>query len=138
MNEQLKISLWIALGGSLGTLARFALNVMFGAPGTIVVNVLATFLLAALAGWAATRMLDTLWTQYGLGVGFCGAFSTMSTLTADTFILFSKPSPLHAALYLSTSLALGLLAAFAGFAFGQRFFIKQTASEKPPLPPEHP
>lgn len=131
MPEQLKITLWIALGGSLGTLARFALTLMFGVPGTLIVNILGTFLLATLAGWTATRMLGTLWTQYGLGVGFCGAFTTMSTLTADTFFLFSKSSPLHAALYLGTSLVLGLLAAATGFAFGQRLCTAQTADETP-------
>lgn len=131
MNTQLKITIWIAIGGSLGTLARFAANQIIGVPGTLIVNILGSFILATLAGWTATRMLDTYWTQYGLGVGFCGAFTTMSALAADTFHIQTTHTAPTAALYLATTLALGLAAATTGFAFGQRLCTTQTADETP-------
>src|SRR5690554_370580 len=105
MNEQLKITLWVALGGSLGTFCRYALSLILYQPAsTLIVNILGSFLLAAIAGWAANRVLSTLWTQYGLAIGFCGAFTTMSTLAADAANL-NTISTLATALYLAASLA---------------------------------
>src|SRR5690554_6344461 len=131
MNAQLKITLWIAIGGSLGTIARFAANQIIGVPGTLIGNILGSFILATLAGWTATRMLNTYWTHSGLGVRFCAAFTTMAALAAETFHLQAIHTAPTATLYLATTPAFGLAAATTGFAFGQRLCTTQTADETP-------
>lgn len=133
MNQQLKITLWVALGGSLGTLCRFTLDLLLTQPtSTWLANVLGSFLLATFAGLTTTRT-STHPSQFGLTVGFCGAFTTMSTLMANTASLYNANSPTAAALYLAASLSIGLLATFAGFALG-----KYLAKPRPPQPAHTP
>ncbi len=123
MSEQLKITLLVALGGSLGTLLRHGFNLAtLFTPyplGTLLENIVGSLLLSLLAGWAASRALSTLWAQYGFGVGFCGGFTTMSTLAADAVVLSAALSPWQAAIYLALSLIGGLAAAWVGYEIGR-------------------
>lgn len=53
------------------------------------------------------------------GVGFCGGFTTFSTFGFETIRLSEEGSNLTAGLNVVSSLAIGLLAAFAGWYLGQ-------------------
>ncbi|MGH7477091.1 MAG: fluoride efflux transporter CrcB [Longimicrobiales bacterium] len=115
------VLLYIAAGGVLGTLARYGLSgrilMMTGQSfpwGTFWVNVIGSLLLgfglrvAELTGAGAEiRGL--------LAIGFCGAFTTFSTLTYETIMLLQSGSWTRAGLYAFGSLALGLLAIVVGF-----------------------
>jgi CrcB protein len=97
-------------GGALGTLARAsvaeALPVHPGAfPwATLIVNLAGTVLLAWLAN--APTITRRLW-----GTGFCGAFTTFSTLQVEALKLADHGEPLLAVAYVAVSVTAGLVAA---------------------------
>jgi len=114
--------LYLAVGGVLGTLARYGLGSWIyswagsALPwGTLVVNLLGSFVL----GFAlrASDALPISPEMRGLvTVGFCGAFTTFSTYTFETLALAQQGEWGRAALYALGSLVLGLLAMLAGLA----------------------
>lgn len=99
----------VAFGGGLGTGSRagllLALPEESGIWLTLAINVLGCVLLAALNGYAAHRPVNEIF-RLGFGTGFCGAFTTFSTI-----MLFFVQLPVWAYLgYLILS-TLGCLAA---------------------------
>lgn len=111
--------LYLALGGVLGTLARYLLGGWIHAwagsafPwGTLGVNLLGSLLL----GFAirATEIIPLSPEMRGLiTIGFCGAFTTFSTFSYETVVLMQEGEWGRAGLYAFGSLGLGL-AAMAG------------------------
>lgn len=89
--------LWIAIGGALGSMARFACSELsvhlFGAAfpwGTLAVNVIGSFVIGFFASftgpggaWAAS--LDA---RLFITVGICGGFTTFSSFSLQTLALF--------------------------------------------------
>ncbi|HEX5520587.1 MAG TPA: fluoride efflux transporter CrcB [Longimicrobiaceae bacterium] len=115
------IYLYLALGGVLGTLARHALggwvHSLAGTTmpwGTLAVNLLGSLLFGFLMRFAeAAPMAPEM--RALLTVGFCGAFTTFSTLSFETLALLQTGERLRAALYAFGSLGLGLAAVVSGF-----------------------
>jgi CrcB protein len=112
----------IALGGALGSLARWgvgeALSHSAGdvAWSTFLDNVLGAFALGALMVlllevWPPRRLVRPF-----LGVGVLGGFTTFSTYLLDTQDLLRAGRPGAALLYLFGTLLFGLLASWAGVA----------------------
>lgn len=115
----------IALGGFAGGVARYELGLAFpNAHGTFptttfAINVAGSFLLAllmifVLEIWPPTRYVRPL-----LGVGFCGAFTTFSTMTVGADQLISAGHTGIAVGYLLGSLAAGLAATSLGLTVGR-------------------
>jgi len=114
-------ALWIAAGGAVGTLARFAVTGLFdghGHPwGTVTVNILGSFALGVLAGfWGMGHVTDQ---QLALTVGLLGGFTTFSTFALDTIRLWENGDAVLAAVTVATSVVVGLGAALAGLAIGR-------------------
>lgn len=114
----------VAAGGFAGTVARFGLNhgsFFTDFPlGTLIENLLGSLLLGLLIGWLVHRtMPEPL--RAGLGVGFCGGFTTMSTLASDLVFLVNSVSPIQAAVYLLGSLVGGVALALLGLWIGGRW-----------------
>lgn len=82
--------------------------------GTFTINVLGSLLLGVLLGLRAPSEVALL-----LGTGFCGGFTTFSTFGFETVRLAEEGSSATALLNVAASLAVGLLAAFAGWYLGQ-------------------
>lgn len=107
----------IAVGGVLGTLARFGLQgwvqERFGAEtfpgGTLAVNVLGSLLLGFLARLATGSALLTPDLRAGLTIGFCGAFTTMSTFGYESVTLLADGQHARASVNVLASV-LGCLA----------------------------
>ena len=118
--------LYLAAGGVLGTLARYALGGWMqgwagsGFPwGTLVVNLLGSLLLGFLFRAAELGPLSPELRGF-VGVGFCGAFTTFSTYSVETLALLQQGAWGRAAGYSLGSVAVGLAAAAAGVALASR------------------
>lgn len=117
----LKNILFVMLGGSLGAVSRYLVGLgcshwrFASLPlGTFVVNVLGCFLMGILMGCAqkSTALSET--TYLLLTVGFCGAFTTFSTFTADAFRLMDSGRCWTALAYMTLSIVVGMLLFFIG------------------------
>ena len=111
--------LHVALGGAIGASARYltgvaALRLMGpGFPwGTLVVNVIGSFLMGAiviiLAELSANRFAPLLMT------GLLGGFTTFSAFSLDAVSLWERGETMQAATYVVASVVLSLAALMAG------------------------
>ena len=83
--------------------------------GTFSVNVIGSLILGAVIG-AARAGAAPQEVQLGLGVGFCGALTTYSTLSYETLRLAEDGAKFFAAANVVASIMAGLGAAFVGAA----------------------
>jgi fluoride exporter len=116
--------LYIAAGGTLGTLARHGLALWIhswagaGFPwGILTVNVsgsfgLGFFLRLLLESGASPEL------RAGVAIGFFGAFTTMSTFGYETLALLRDGQTARAAAYVGVTVVLVLCATVLGFAAG--------------------
>lgn len=112
---------WVCAGASVGAPARYLVDRFVQTRhdsvmpwGTLLVNVVGSFVLGVLAGAVAEHDVpDAL--RLALGTGFCGSLTTYSTFSYETLRLFEDGARLFSLVNLVLSLALGLAAAFAGF-----------------------
>ncbi|MDR0786670.1 MAG: fluoride efflux transporter CrcB [Gemmatimonadota bacterium] len=117
-------ALLVALGGALGSLARWALsgwvleNTLgwrFPA-GTFLVNLIGCLVIGVLAGLAIKHDLFSTDTRLFLFTGICGGFTTFSTFGLDTFYLLRRSEIAVAGGYVAGSVVFGLLAVWLGYA----------------------
>ena len=111
----------VAAGGAAGATLRFAMVTLAATwlpsfpLGTLIVNVLgcciAGFVFPLVAGGSAAYAL--------LIVGFCGGFTTMSAFGLDVWWLLDAGEYGRAALYLVTTLLLGIAGVVAGLEFSR-------------------
>ena len=115
--------LFVAVGGALGAAARFSLNLALQRDvwfpwGTLAANVGGCFLLGIVAHYVATSAwfneAGLIPDQYRLlfAVGFCGSFTTLSTLVLEMHTMLSRAEYLSAGLYLGASVVGGYAAFF--------------------------
>ena len=123
----------VGIGGALGTLLRYTINIQtvsFLFPlGTLLENLIGSLLLGFLTGWLVHIKLNDIW-KAGLGVGFCGGFTTMSTFAADFFGFFGTSQVNLAIIYLSASIFGGVLLAFIGYILGEKQSFRHQLSKK--------
>lgn len=86
--------------------------------GTFSVNVVGSLIFGALIGAVRATAAPTE-LQLGLGVGFCGALTTYSTLSYETLRLAEDGARFFAAANVIASIVAGLGAAFLGAAISQ-------------------
>ncbi|MEX2245400.1 MAG: fluoride efflux transporter CrcB [Dehalococcoidia bacterium] len=111
---------YLVIGGSLGTLARYALSGRvddwFGpsALGIFVVNIIGAFLIGLFLTLSEERFLWPPELRLLVAVGFLGAFTTFSTLTWETYQMLELRDVAGATLNLAGSAACGMLAVYLG------------------------
>jgi CrcB protein len=111
--------LLVALGGAIGSVARYAAGVVFaptagGFPtATVLVNVVGSFLIGCFARIFPLTAPDPVF-RLLLITGFCGGFTTFSTFSAETLAMVQQGRALRALLYIGLSLGLGLGATALG------------------------
>ncbi|MDQ3348279.1 MAG: fluoride efflux transporter CrcB [Acidobacteriota bacterium] len=117
------IVLYVALGGAIGSAARFLLAGAVNGPsrphspaGTFVVNVLGCFAFGLVVALADRRFPLTAPARAFLLVGILGGFTTFSSYTHETFVLLREADVLRAAVNAGGQVCLGLLALWAGYA----------------------
>src|SRR5690348_7687903 len=113
--------LLVALGGALGSAARYGLNLLFknwavfstlslhrgdspvAAPlpwGTLAANVLGCFVIGVVSEWAGSKLPMTQETRLLLATGFCGGLTTLSSLVLEMNDFFRDKDYLTGGLYL--------------------------------------
>ncbi|NNM98219.1 MAG: fluoride efflux transporter CrcB [Candidatus Eremiobacteraeota bacterium] len=118
----LKAILAVALGGGLGSALRYIVNFLVvarfgpGFPlGTLLINMTGSLLIGVVAELAATSSLGmSPLLRLFLAVGVLGGYTTFSTFALDTVTLVGDRALGIATMYALGSVALGVLAAFAG------------------------
>ncbi|MBO8173850.1 MAG: fluoride efflux transporter CrcB [Thermococcus sp.] len=123
MNAKLIVA--IALGGALGALARFYISGILPVykdfpVGTLLVNSMASFLLGYLYGLLFFGYDVSPDTRLFLGTGFCGALSTFSTFSYETFILLREREYPLALLNISANIVVTISLVFLGFILARR------------------
>ena len=103
----------VGLGGALGALARYAVDVALGGGrrSTFAVNVLGSVALGAIVASAPSDATLAL-----AGTGFCGAFTTFSTFAFETVRLFETGERRRALANAAVNLAGALAAVWVGSA----------------------
>lgn len=118
---------WLAvgIGGAIGSIVRYLVGEWasgkLGAAfpwGTLLINGLGSLVLGVIVGATAAGRLPPSG-KLLLGTGFCGGFTTFSTFSVETMALLEKNELATAALYLTSSVGLGLAGAALGLFVGR-------------------
>ncbi len=116
-----KMLLAVAAGGAVGAVGRYlvisAVGHIFGTGfplGTIVVNVVGSFVLGALIEALALVWSPSPELRAMVVVGVLGAFTTFSTFSMDVVLLYERGALGQAALYIGASVILSIGAFFLG------------------------
>jgi CrcB protein len=117
-------SLYVALGGALGSWLRYVTGRLWLAAigpsafpwATLSVNVLGSFAMGLLAGWLARQGDAGESWRLLLGVGALGGFTTFSAFALEFGMLAERGALGTAALYVAVSLVAGIAGLFAGLA----------------------
>ena len=118
----------VALGGALGSVARFWLTAAMVAVtgprfpwGTLLINVLGSFLIGLLAAitFPPVRVAMHPDLRVFLMVGVCGGFTTFSAFSLQTLELLQSGETWPAAGYMAGSLFFCVAAAWAGWLIGR-------------------
>jgi len=117
--------LLLAIGGILGTLARYGLAGVvyefFGTSfpyGTLVVNLSGCFIIGVLAALADHKLLLSSDLKVLLMIGFCGAYTTFSTFILETSNLIKDGETLRAFLNVLVSVIVGFIVFRIGMFLG--------------------
>ena len=116
-----KAMLIAGLGGFAGTCLRFLTGKLCHAVcasafpwGTFTVNIVGSFIIGLLFGLAEKTSLISPAMNVLLITGFCGGFTTFSSMSEDMFVLLQQRHWVLFGLYVVASFALGLLMVWAG------------------------
>jgi CrcB protein len=115
--------LLVALGGALGSVARFKLSgwVLHQTPnwrfpaGTLAVNLIGCFIAGLLAGMAAKQDIFTADARLFLFTGLLGGFTTFSAFGLETLLLLKRGEAGVAITNVVISVVVGLLVAWLGY-----------------------
>jgi fluoride exporter len=105
----------VAAGGALGSVARYLMGIgatrLFGLTfpwGTLLINILGSFLIGAFAELFALKWNLPQETRVFLTVGLCGGFTTFSTFSLDAWVLMERGDWGLAAAYIAGSVVLSI------------------------------
>ncbi|ALG68348.1 fluoride efflux transporter CrcB [Beggiatoa leptomitoformis] len=120
MHVPLSFYLWVGLGGFVGSVARYAVALWMarfttGFPlGTLLVNITGCFLIALIAGLASKTHLISPEMRLLLATGFCGGFTTFSSLMYEVMTLLEEGQWFYVSIYVGGSVIGGFLAVYMG------------------------
>jgi len=112
---------FILIGGSAGVLSRYYLSNFINSMaaqnmkfGTIVVNLIGSFIIGAVWAYTENRNLDPK-TKNMITTGFLGCFTTFSTFSLETMQYMSNNEYAKALVNILISNVLGIVLVFAGY-----------------------
>ncbi len=111
----------IFIGGGLGAVSRHLSGMAVmrasgpGFPwGTMVVNIIGSFVMGCLIAWLARRSSGDADLRLLLATGFLGGFTTFSAFSLDAVTLYERGALTAAAAYVIASVTVSILALFGG------------------------
>ena len=117
--------LWVALGGAIGAVFRFAVSGFFigrfgsGVLGTVFANVTGAFLIGFVLTVTSERISISPDLRRLLVVGVLGGYTTFSTWMYETHLFVEKGDLERAVLNIAGSVLLGLVAVWLGVIAGR-------------------
>ncbi len=117
----IKELLLVGAGSCLGGVGRYLISLLMRSSsgafpwGTFTVNIVGSLLIGLLWGWTCRCPQVSPWVSLFLMVGFCGGFTTFSTFSKESLMLFQAGHYATFLLYVLGSFMLGLLAVLAGY-----------------------
>ena len=118
------VVLVVFIGGCLGGWARYGITSAWSTNSgwfpwaTFAINVAGAFVLA-LVIVAAADIVSSRYLRPLIGTGFCGAFTTFSSIVVSTDLLFAHHHPGTAVSYLAATIVASLVAASLGLVLGR-------------------
>lgn len=125
-SRRLTAPLAVALGGAIGTVARYELSVAHPVvPGafpwaTLVVNVVGSLLVGAVLAWCVTDVRAPAWVRPFAAIGVCGGLTTFSTWMVADVLLVRDGHVATTALDVAATLVAGLAAVTIAFVLTRR------------------
>lgn len=123
----MRIYLVIALAGSMGAMARFAVinwvSQVLGRAfpfGTLAVNVIGSALMGFLGVYLLQKFQVSPEYRVAILTGFLGAFTTMSTFSIDSLSLIEKNQWFMASVYIAATIIVCIAAARGGMLLAER------------------
>lgn len=117
--------LWVALGGALGAVLRYAVSLIPVRGGfpvlTLLTNLLGALLIGFIAG-AAEISVPSPGLILFAKTGLCGGFTTFSTFSLESYTLIKAGQKGTAVLYIALSVGLCLLGIWLGHLAARRVF----------------
>ena len=115
----------VAFGGAVGSVIRFLTAALFNPTtgggvfpyGTLAVNIVGSLLAGLLAGYSARIGGCSPEVRALFFSGFLGGLTTFSAFGVETVVMIKDGYHFSAALYITLSCVVGVLAAFAGFSW---------------------
>lgn len=114
--------LWVALGGSIGSVVRYALSRLIHSQydghfpvGTFVVNCVGCLLIGVVAGYIERSGLFLEPMRLFLIVGIMGGFTTFSSFSYESIMLLRNGFYLSVVAYVTLSVIVGTLLTAGGF-----------------------
>jgi CrcB protein len=121
---------YVALGAAVGGVARYALTAVLqqrAGPGfpiaTLVINVSGSVLLGFLMRYALGSGSVSPELRALLTTGFCGGYTTFSTFSYETILLFEDGEYGRAGLYVLLSVVIALAGTIAGMKVADRLLV---------------
>ena len=117
---------YIALGGLAGTVARYLLQGWIQRPGTafpvgtLCINIGGSLVLGFIMRYATGSTVVSPELRGALTIGFCGAFTTMSTFSYESMALLHDGDYWRAGLYMGGTIVGCLVAVISGTALANR------------------
>ena len=113
--------LLVAVGGAFGSVCRYLVGVGAGrllGPdfpfGTMIVNIVGSFIMGVFIELLALRFDGSEELRLLVAVGIIGGFTTLSSFSLDTIVLFERGAVAATAVYVAGSIVLSLAALVAG------------------------
>jgi len=118
-----------AVGGALGSVARYVLGFYFGKAlgsmfpwGTLFINITGSFLIGAFAESFALRWNADPAMRIFLIVGICGGYTTFSAFSLEVVAMINRGSVAAAASYIASSVILSIGALYGALFVMRRIY----------------
>lgn len=114
----LKEFLLVGAGGALGSMLRYAGNILYSSKlfpvSTFLINIIGSFVIGLVIGYSIKNQSSLNWKLF-LATGICGGFTTFSAFSYENLLLLQNGKVFISLLYIAGSIVLGIAAAWLGY-----------------------